>query len=142
MTNPHLQIRPRLWATTSLAALLALSGCTSLPSACLASKDVKPEQLHGVWAVQLDESGPQWTLQLSPHPEHQGSLRGELTQGTLRYPVVADLDDGEFTLEESHDGQRIAATWLGEVVAGSCGSALRGVRIGSQDRRQAFRMQR
>jgi hypothetical protein len=138
MNNPHLQIRPRLWATTSLAALLALSGCTSLPSACLAPKDVKPEQLHGVWAVQLDESGPQWTLQLGPHPEHQGSLRGVLTQGTLRYPVVADLDAGEFTLEESHDGQRIAATWLGEVVSGSCGRVLKGHRIGPQEHRQAF----
>jgi hypothetical protein len=88
--------------------------------------------------VQLDGSGPTWTLQLGPHPEHQGSLRGELTQGTLRYPVVADLEGGEFTLEESHDGARIAATWLGTVVAGSCGRALQGQRIGPQERRQAF----
>lgn len=141
MTTTHLQLRPRLWAMTSLAALLALSGCTSLPPVCPAPKDVKPEQLHGVWAVQLDGSGPQWTLQLGPHPEHQGSLRGELTQGALRYPVVADLDNGEFTLEESHDGQRIAATWLGEVVAGRCGRVLQGQRIGPQERRQDFLMQ-
>lgn len=144
MTTPRLrpQIRPRLWATTSLAALLALSGCTSLPPACPAPKDVKPEQLHGVWTVQLDGAVPQWTLQLGPHPEHQGSLRGELKQGSLRYPVVADLEDGEFTLEESHDGQRIAATWLGGVVAGSCGLALRGERIGPQEHRQAFDIKR
>jgi hypothetical protein len=88
--------------------------------------------------VQLDGSGPPWTLQLGPHPEHQGSLRGELTQGTLRYPVVADLEGGEFTLEESHDGARIAATWLGTVVTGSCGRVLQGQRIGPQDHRQAF----
>jgi hypothetical protein len=69
-------------------------------------------------------------------------LRGELTLGTLRYPVVADLDEGEFTLEESHDGQRIAATWLGEVAPKSCGQALRGERIGPQERRQAFDMRR
>jgi hypothetical protein len=94
----------------TLVALLTLSGCTTLPPACPAPADVKPEQLHGVWTVQLDGSGPPWTLQLGPHPEHQGSLRGELTQGTLRYPVVADLEGGEFTLEESHDGARIAAT--------------------------------
>jgi hypothetical protein len=56
--------------------------------------------------------------------------------------VVADLDDGEFTLEESHDGQRIAATWLGEVAPKSCGQALRGERIGPQERRQAFDMRR
>jgi hypothetical protein len=69
-------------------------------------------------------------------------LRGELTQGALRYPVVADLDEGEFTLEESHDGQRIAATWLGEVIAGSCGRALQGERIAKNQSRQTFRMER
>jgi hypothetical protein len=125
----------------ALVVLLALSGCTSLPTACPAPAEVKPEQLHGIWTVQLDGTGTPWTLQLGPHPEHQGSLRGELTQGTLRYPVVADLEGGEFTLEESHDGQRIAATWLGTVVAGSCGRVLQGQRIGPQERRQAFLMQ-
>jgi hypothetical protein len=119
-----------------------LSSCTSLPPGCPAPQDVKPEQLHGAWTVQLDDSGPKWNLQLGPHPEHRGSLRGELTQGTLRYPVVADLDEGEFTLEESHDGQRIAATWLGKVAPKSCGQALRGERIGPQERRQAFDMRR
>jgi hypothetical protein len=69
-------------------------------------------------------------------------LRGELTQGALRYPVVADLDGRDFTLEESHDGRRIAATWLGKVVPGSCGRALRGERIGPQERHQAFDMTR
>jgi hypothetical protein len=121
---------------------LALSGCTSLPPGCPAPQDVKPEQLHGAWTVQLDDSGPKWTLQLGPHPEHRGSLRGELTQGALRYPVVGDLDNGEFTLEESHNGQRIAATWLGEVAPKSCGQAIRGERIGPQERRQAFDMKR
>jgi hypothetical protein len=43
-------------------------------------------------------------------------------------------------LEESHDGARIAATWLGTVVAGSCGRALQGQRIGPQERHQAFRI--
>jgi hypothetical protein len=52
--------------------------------------------------------------------------------------VVADLEGGEFTLEESHDGARIAATWLGTVVTGSCGRVLQGQRIGPQDHRQAF----
>lgn len=134
--------RLRLWATTHLVALAALSGCTSLPRNCPAPADVQPEQLHGIWTVQLDGAGPYWSLQLGPHPEHRGSLRGELTQGAQRYPVVADLDKGEFTLEESHDGQRIAATWLGDVVAGSCGQALRGERIGPLERRQAFEMKR
>ena len=139
-TPPYLRLR--LWATTSLVALVALSGCTSLPLSCPSTAEVQHDQLHGVWTVQLDGAGPNWVLQLGPHPEHLGSLRGELTQGTLRYPVVADLDEGELTLEESHDGQRITATWLGQVVPGSCGRALRGERIGPQERRQAFDMTR
>ena len=139
MSAPHSGCRMACWG--ALITVLALSGCTSLPTACPAPAEVKPEQLHGIWTVQLDGTGTPWTLQLGPHPEHQGSLRGELTQGTLRYPVVADLEGGEFTLEESHDGQRIAATWLGTVVAGSCGRVLQGQRIGPQERRQAFLMQ-
>ena len=136
MSAPHSGFRTGCLG--ALVVLLALSGCTSLPTACPAPAEVKPEQLHGIWTVQLDGTGTPWTLQLGPHPEHQGSLRGELTQGTLRYPVVADLEGGEFTLEESHDGQRIAATWLGTVLAGSCGRVLQGQRIGPQERRQAF----
>jgi hypothetical protein len=123
-----------------MTALAALSGCSSLPPTCPESAEVQPQQLHGAWTVQLDSTGPQWTLQLGPHPEHRGSLRGDLTQGTLRYPVVADLDKGEFTLEESHDGKRIAATWLGEVMPGSCGRALRGERIEPNQQRQVFHM--
>ena len=142
MSTTHPRLRYRLWAATSLAALLAVSGCTSLPLSCPTPAKVQPEQLHGVWTVQLDGTGPNWSLQLGPHPEHLGSLRGELAQGALRYPVVADLDEGELTLEESHDGQRITATWLGKVVPGSCGRAVRGERIGPQERRQAFRMER
>ena len=124
----------------ALITVLALSGCTTLPPTCPAPADVQPKQLHGVWTVQLDGSGPPWTLQLGPHPEHQDSLCGELTQGPLRYPVVADLEGGEFTLEESHDGQRIATTWLGEVVAGSCGRALQGERSGPSQRPQPFQI--
>lgn len=142
MSTTHPRLRLRLWATTSLVALLALSGCTSLPGRCPSPAEVQPDQLHGVWTVQLDGAGPHWTLQLGPHPEHRGSLRGELTRGALRYPVVADLNDAEFTMEESHDGRRIAATWLGEVIAGSCGRALQGERITESQRRQAFRMAR
>lgn len=118
----------RLWSITSMAALLALSGCTSLPPVCPDSADVQPEQLHGVWTVQLGTAGPSWSLQLGPHPEHRGSLRGELTQGGQRYPVVADLEKGEFTLEESHDGRRIAATWLGEVKVKHCDWTITGER--------------
>ena len=132
----------RFWAITGMAALFALSGCTSIKLNCSATADIQPKQLHGFWKVQLGATGPHWTLQLGPHPEHLGSLRGELSQGALRYPVVADMDGQDFTLEESHDGQRIAATWLGEVLTGSCGQTIRGERVGPQERREAFDMRR
>ena len=124
MSTPHL----RLGSITSMAALFVLSGCTSLPTTCPSAAELKPEQLLGAWTVQLDGAGPHWSLQLGPHPEHQGSLRGELMQGALRYPVVADLDGRDFTLEESHDGQRIAATWLGEVQVQHCDWSITGER--------------
>lgn len=72
-------------------------------------------------------------------PENQGSLRGELTQGALRYPVVADMDGRDFYLEESHDGRRIAATWLGEMAQGTCVKVVQGERTGLQEHRRTFR---
>ncbi len=124
MNTPRLPLGVIVWMT----ALLSLSGCTHLHPACPTVDDILAEHLHGQWTVQLEGSGPHWSLQLGPHPEHRGSLRGELKQGALRYPVVADLDSGEFTLEESHDGQRIAATWLGEVKMIQCDWLIRGQR--------------
>lgn len=112
-----------------LALSLGLSACQQLPTrnACPTGQDLTPEMLHGQWTAQIAGEAP-WTLTLGPHPEHAGSLRGELTQGQQRHAVVADLDDGEFTLEETHDGQRIAATWLGSVTASSCGRQIQGQR--------------
>ncbi|WP_155820434.1 hypothetical protein [Limnohabitans sp. Rim47] len=112
-----------------LALSLGLSACQQLPTrnACPTGQDLTPEMLNGQWTAQIAGEAP-WTLTLGPHPEHAGSLRGELTQGQQRHAVVADLDDGEFTLEETHDGQRIAATWLGSVTASSCGRQIQGQR--------------
>ena len=118
-----------LGALISLIALLALSACNLLPtrSACPTAQDLTPEMLYGQWTVQITGEMP-WALTLGPHPEHVGSLRGELTQGQQRHAVVADLDDGDFTLEETHDGQRIAATWQGSLPAAGCGRQIQGQR--------------
>ena len=118
-----------LGALISLIALLALSACNLLPtrSACPTAQDLTPEMLYGQWTVQITGEMP-WALTLGPHPEHAGSLRGELTLGQQRHAVVADLDDGDFTLEETHDGQRIAATWQGSLPAAGCGRQIQGQR--------------
>lgn len=112
---------------------LTLSACQGLPtrSDCPSAQDMSPQMLYGSWTVQV-AGEPLLTLTLGPHPEHMGSLRGELTSttGPNQKPraVVADLDDGEFTLEETHDGQRIAATWLGRLPPAGCGRQIQGQR--------------
>ncbi len=123
------RLRLALCLGLSLALGWCLSACQQLPTrnACPSAQDLTPEMLHGQWNAQIAGENP-WTLTLGPHPEHAGSLRGELTQDKKRHAVVADLDDGEFTLEETHDGQRIAATWLGSLPAASCGRQIQGQR--------------
>jgi hypothetical protein len=124
---------------SSLIALLALSACKLMPTrpACPAGADLSADMLHGEWIAQVADEAP-WTLSLRPHPEHQGSLRGTLTQGSRQHAVVVDLDDGEFTLEESHDGRRIAATWLGSLPAQACGRQIVGQRTQADQPHRGF----
>jgi hypothetical protein len=121
--------RPVLGLLCSLITLMTLSACQLLParSACPSGTDLSADMLYGEWIAQVANEAP-WSLSLGPHPEHQGSLRGTLTLGNQQHAVVADLDDGEFTLEESQDGQRIAATWLGSLPAKACGRQIVGQR--------------
>lgn len=125
--------------------LASLSACSSqAPAPGCAHADITAEQLVGTWQVTLDGEKAPWTLVLRPHPEHEGSLRGALMQNPRHLAVVADIEDGELTMEESHDGQRIAATWLGQVQAGSCGQLIRGERLkgSSGPGPQGFEMRR
>ena len=121
--------RPVLGLLCSLITLMTLSACQLLParSACPSGADLSADMLYGEWIAQVADEAP-WSLSLGPHPEHLGSLRGTLTLGNQQHAVVADLDDGEFTLEESQDGQRIAATWLGSLPAKACGRQIVGQR--------------
>lgn len=120
---------PVAWLCGLLA--LTLSACQGLPTrtGCPSAQNMSPDMLHGTWTVQITGE-PLGTLSLGPHPEHVGSLRGEWVTATASKPrrVVADLDDGEFTLEETHDGQRIAATWLGNLPQAACGRQIQGQR--------------
>ena len=97
---------------------------------CPTTSEIHAEMLIGAWEVELHSLPPQrWHLTLQAHPEHPGSLQGRLLQGARTAQVVADWDEGEFTLEESHDGQRIAATWLGTATEGQCGRQIEGARV-------------
>lgn len=123
---------------------LALTGCNLPLSApdCPPGQSLGADKLLGNWTVQMAGSANPWALSLSPHPEHLGSLRGELRQGDKRYQVVADLEGREFTMEESHDGQRIAATWLGTAVHGHCGRWVQGERMATDQAAEGFSMKR
>ncbi|WP_090138033.1 hypothetical protein [Limnohabitans sp. DM1] len=134
-----------LFQTLKFSAILGALFCagTSLAAPpCPEPRALQAEQLHGQWTAQVTGQPRIWFLQLGPHPEHTGSLRGEINTGSQRLPVVADLDDGDFTLEESQDGQHISATWLGTVHAGSCGQSLSGQRQTAQGQTTPFVMRR
>lgn len=138
MTLPPNRFDPTRRTACALLLTVLLSGCGTLPNQNACPESDKAESLQGAWLAKVAGHDAVWTLQLAPHPEHRGSWRGELTQGNKRYAVVAELDDGEFTMEETHDGQRIAATWLGGRLAGDCTRTLQGQRIEHNQTRQAF----
>jgi len=106
------------------AALAVLSSAQAI--ACPLPAEVMPEQLHGLWRAEFEGLWAGATLLLEKHPEYVESLSGAVNRGGERSVVSGELEDGEFTMEESRDGQRIAATWAGAIVEGSCGREIRG----------------
>lgn len=66
------------------------------------------------------------TLELIPHPELAASVRGRLQRAGSEALLAGDVDQGDFTLEESINGKNISATWIGQVVPDSCGKEIRG----------------
>ncbi|MEJ6021694.1 hypothetical protein [Ramlibacter sp. PS4R-6] len=107
----------------ALGALVLAASARVL--ACPAAADVAQADLLGTWHAQVD-GGPAVSLTLQKHPEFAETVRGFVERDGRRIAVAGDVDDGEFTLEESDDGRRISATWLGDVVEGSCGREIRG----------------
>ena len=63
---------------------------------------------------------------LEKNASYADSFSGAINRGGAIARVAGDVDDGEFTMEESSDGKRISATWIGDVVEGSCGKEIRG----------------
>ncbi len=96
---------------------------------CPAPEDVTPQHLYGTWVAEVklgDSSAEQIRVLFTKHPELAGSVSGTLERAGSRALIAGDVDHGEFTLEESLDGQRINATWLGQVVPNSCGKEITG----------------
>ena len=89
--------------------------------------DISPLHLYGLWRAEFEGEPQGATLLFEKHPELAGSVSGAVNRDGVKAQVSGDVDGGEFTLEESLDGQRISATWLGTVVENSCGKEIRGI---------------
>ena len=96
------------------------------PTRCPVPAELGAVHLYGLWYAEWEGQTPGATVQWVRHPENPGSVRGVLTRAGVAVQVAGDVDNGEFSLEESVDGQHISATWQGTVLAASCGKEIRG----------------
>jgi hypothetical protein len=112
----------------AIGLLLALCTQHALAqgSNCPPAADVSRAHLLGKWKAQIAGAAP-FTLQLAKDPEFAETVIGQVERDGERIAVAGDVDDGELTLEESRNGKNISATWLGDVVEGSCGREIRGM---------------
>ena len=108
------------------AAVNAQDAAQVAHAACPKAGEVTLRHLLGLWRAEFEGQAQGATLLLEKHPELAESVRGGINRDGERGEVAGDVDDGEFTLEESANGINISATWLGDVVEGSCGREIRG----------------
>lgn len=83
-------------------------------------------ELLGRWLAEVQGQAGPITLELRPHPEWSGTVKGEIRRPGGSAIVVGDVDKGVLSMEESSDGKRTTGTWSGDVVEGSCGREIRG----------------
>ena len=95
---------------------------------CPQATEVAQRHLLGLWHAQFEglPRGATLLLERDPDPDLSETVRGEVDRNGERAAVAGDVDAGDFTREESRNGVNISATWLGEVVEGSCGREIRG----------------
>ena len=132
-------MRPRTLALL-LAQAICLAASAQDPSqaaawACPKATEVTEQHLLGLWRAEF-QGLEGATLLLEKHPESNEGVRGAINRNGERADVTGDVDDGEFTLEESVNGVNVSATWSGDVVEGSCGHEIRGVWKAEGDPRQ------
>ncbi|MEJ5030987.1 hypothetical protein [Comamonas sp. MYb69] len=129
---------------TAFCAALS-SACTSPPAprpACPSALQMEQPELLGHWQAELPGLLGPVTLQLAPHPEWNGTVKGQIQRPGSTAIVVGDVDKGKLTMEESADGKKVSGTWLGEVVDGSCGREIRGEWLDANDNSHAFVMRK
>ena len=95
-------------------------------SNCPTPAEIQPLHLYGLWQAEFGNLRQSAWVRLGRHPEWPGNVRGEVDRAGVKTLVAGDVDQGELMLDESHDGQLIAATWFGQVAAHSCGKEIQG----------------
>jgi hypothetical protein len=144
------RVRPAALVTLVWAICTASGALHAQPSTpCRAGQPVEIEALHGIWQVKFDPAqATSASLLLERHAEHAESVQGVLKRqnpsGNDRQALLAgDLEDGELILDESEDGRRISAVWVGRLSEGSCGREITGTRReAGEDRAESFTMRR
>jgi len=107
------------------AAAFAQSPAPVAPIACPKAQEATHLHLLGTWNAEV-EGRPAAVIVLRQHPDMAESVRGSVRRADRETETSGDVDEGEFTLEESADGVHISAVWLGDVVEGSCAREIRG----------------
>jgi hypothetical protein len=119
----------------ALSLTCAGAGAQDVPTPtaahCPASGEANAQQLYGLWRAAFSEPGANSvsstaTVLLERHPRFPESVRGAISRGDTKALLSGDLDDGQFTLDESQDGIHISATWIGSLVPQACGNEIRG----------------
>jgi hypothetical protein len=113
------------WLPGALIAA-ALPALAQAPADCPSASQVAQRHLIGTWKAAVEGERGTFTLVLVKHPEFAESVQGTMERAGKVIQLAGDVDEGALTLEESANGVHISATWLGEVVEGSCGREMRG----------------
>ena len=99
-------------------------------------------ELVGRWQADMPgQSGP-IVLELGPHPEWDGTVKGRILRPGGSSVVVGDVNKGALTLEESRDGKKVTGNWFGDVVEGSCAREIRGEWTDEADRPFRFTLRK
>jgi hypothetical protein len=119
-------MKPRraLLSLTVGAAVLAGAGAaaqTAPPTSCLKAQEVRQPHMLGLWRAEFGGVAQGATVLLEKNASYADSFSGAINRGGAIARVAGDVDDGEFTMDESSDGK-----WIGDVVEGSCGKEIRG----------------
>jgi hypothetical protein len=135
--------KPSLSVMTNAILFIAITSINtwtvaqnSTTTTCLPANVLKAPHLYGTWNVDMPISvdagaatkNVAGTVVFEKNAEHPDSISGWLTWNGSTVFVAGDIDEGNFSLEESDDGKRISAVWDGTIAPGSCGKAITGSR--------------